>query len=48
MYNDLEEVKNIFKEYSEVNEIFRGMPDIPEEYKPILKLINKKPILNII
>jgi len=40
-------VKNIFKEYSETNEFFKGMPekDIPEEYKPLIKLINKKPIL---
>jgi len=38
-------VKKIFKEYSEVNEIFRGLPDIPEEYQPKIKLINKKPIL---
>lgn len=40
-------VKNIFKKYSETNEIFKGLPDneIPEEYKPIIKLINKKPIL---
>lgn len=37
-------VKKIFKENSEVNEIFKGMPDIPEEYRPKLKLINKKPI----
>ncbi len=36
-------VKNIFRKYSEVNEIFRGMPDIPEEYKPLIKIINKKP-----
>ena len=26
-------------------EIFKGMPSIPEEYKPILKIINKKPIM---
>ncbi len=40
-------VKNIFKKYSEVNEIFKGLPDkeIPLEYKPLIKLINKKPIL---
>lgn len=40
-------VKNIFKKYSETNEIFKGLPDkeIPEEYKPLIKLINKKPIL---
>ena len=37
-------VKNIFKKYSEINEIFKGMPDIPEEYKPLIKLVNKKPI----
>ena len=40
-------VKNIFKEYSETNEFFKGMPEteIPDEYKPLIKLINKKPIL---
>lgn len=38
-------VKNIFKEYAEVNEIFKGMPNIPEEYKPLIKIINKKPLL---
>lgn len=38
-------VKKIFKKYSEVNEIFKGMPDIPLEYRPKIKLINKKPIL---
>lgn len=37
-------VKKIFKKYSEVDEIFKGMPDIPEEYIPLIKLINKKPI----
>ena len=37
-------VKQIFKKYSEVDEIFKGMPDIPEEYKPLIKLINKKPL----
>ena len=38
-------VKNIFKKYSEVPEIVKGLPSIPEEYKPIIKLINKKPII---
>jgi 16S rRNA (cytosine1402-N4)-methyltransferase len=38
-------VKQIFKQYSEVDPIFKGMPDIPDEYKPIIKLVNKKPIL---
>ena len=38
-------VKNIFKKYSEVDEIVKGLVDIPEEYKPLIKLINKKPIV---
>lgn len=40
-------VKNIFKEFSETKEIFKGLPDrdIPLEYKPLIKLVNKKPIL---
>ncbi len=38
-------VKNIFKKYSEVPEIFKGFPDIPEEYQPLIKIINKKPLL---
>ena len=37
-------VKRIFKKYSEVNEIFKGMPNIPEDYRPLIKLINKKPL----
>ena len=37
-------VKKVFKKYSEVPVILRGLPDIPDEYKPHLKLINKKPI----
>ena len=38
-------VKNIFKKYSEVDEIVKGLKDIPEEYKPLIKLLNKKPIV---
>ncbi len=38
-------VKRIFKKYSEVNPIVKGLPDIPEEYQPLIRLINKKPIL---
>ena len=34
-----------FKENSEVNELVKGLPTIPETYKPKLKLITKKPIL---
>ncbi len=37
-------VKNIFKKYSEVEPIVKGLPNIPKEYQPIIKLINKKPI----
>lgn len=38
-------VKQVFKRYSEVDDIVKGMPTIPEEYKPKIKLLNKKPIL---
>lgn len=37
-------VKQIFKKYSEVD-LPRGLPVIPDDLKPILKLINRKPIL---
>lgn len=38
-------VKSAFKSFSEVNEIVKGLPEIPDNYKPIGKIINKKPIL---
>lgn len=38
-------VKNIFKKYSEVDELLKGEKDIPDEYKPLIKIINKKPIV---
>ena len=38
-------VKQIFKKYAEVDELVKGMPDIPDAYKPLIKLINKKPII---
>ncbi len=38
-------VKRIFKKYSEVIDIYKGEPNIPEEYKPLIKIINKKPIV---
>ena len=38
-------VKNVFKSLSEVNPLVKGLPVIPDEYKPVIKLINKKPIL---
>ena len=33
--------KNTFKKESEVDKIYKGLPDIPDEYKPKLKLIKK-------
>lgn len=38
-------VKKFFKENSEVNELVKGLPTIPDAYKPKLKLITRKPIL---
>jgi 16S rRNA (cytosine1402-N4)-methyltransferase len=37
--------KNIFKNESEVDKFYKGLPNIPDEYKPKIKLVNKKPIL---
>ena len=38
-------VKQTFKQMSEVNDLVKGLPVIPDEYKPKIALINKKPIL---
>lgn len=38
-------VKQFFKKESEVNELVKGLPIIPDEYKPKLELVNRKPIL---
>ena len=38
-------VKNIFRKYSEVDDMVKGLPFVPDEYKPIIKLINNKPIV---
>ena len=38
-------VKQIFKKFSEVDDLVKGLPVIPDQYKPKIKLINKKPIL---
>ncbi len=38
-------VKQTFKKYSEVDDLVKGLPIIPDEYKPLIKLINRKPIL---
>ncbi len=37
-------VKNVFKDYSEVDELVKGLPEIPLEYQAKLKIVNKKPI----
>lgn len=38
-------VKQLFKKESEVDDLVKGLPVIPEEFQPKIKLINKKPIL---
>lgn len=38
-------VKNIFKEYSQPKDLPPGLPVVPEEYQPILELVNRKPVL---
>ena len=35
------QVKKTFKKYSEIDEKIKGLPFVPEEYKPILKIIEK-------
>lgn len=38
-------VKNIYKEYSQPKDLPPGLPIVPVEYQPILKLVNRKPIV---
>lgn len=38
-------VKTIFKEYSQPKDLPPGLPVVPEEFKPVLRLVNRKPIL---
>ncbi|GAA0365537.1 16S rRNA (cytosine(1402)-N(4))-methyltransferase RsmH [Alkalibacterium iburiense] len=38
-------VKQLFKSYSQMPELPRGLPVIPDGFEPILKLINRKPIV---
>ena len=38
-------VKKIFKKFSEIDEVVKGMPNIPDEYKPLIKIVNNKPIV---
>ena len=37
-------VKKVFNEYSKESNFVKGLPNIPEEYLPDFKIINKKPI----
>lgn len=38
-------VKQIFREYSKLPDVPRGLPVMPDFKKPALKLVNRKPIL---
>lgn len=38
-------VKQTFKKYGEVDDMVKGLPNIPKEYLPKIKVITKKPIL---
>lgn len=38
-------VKNTFKKYSEVLDVFKGLPDIPDKYLPQIKIITKKAVI---
>ena len=38
-------VKQVFKKESEIDDLVKGLPEIPKKYLPRLKLVNKKPIL---
>lgn len=37
-------VKNVFKEYTKIDDKIKGLPSIPEEYLPDYELVNKKAI----
>ena len=38
-------VKRTFNKYASIDPLVKGLPSIPEEYQPKIKLINKKPII---
>jgi len=38
-------VKDVFKKYTDVPDIVKGLPNVPEEYLPNYMIINKKPIV---
>jgi 16S rRNA (cytosine1402-N4)-methyltransferase len=37
--------KQTFKQYAEIPELYSGLPIVPKEYQPTLKVITRKPIL---
>ena len=37
-------VKDVFKKYTSVPEVVKGLPNVPDEYLPNYMIINKKPI----
>ena len=37
--------KHIFNKYSKIDDLVKGLPEIPDGYKPKIKLVNKKPIV---
>ncbi|KYD13238.1 MAG: 16S rRNA (cytosine(1402)-N(4))-methyltransferase RsmH [Caldibacillus debilis] len=37
--------KRIFKKYSDVPDLPRGLPVVPEDRQPVLKIVTKKPVL---
>ena len=36
--------KDVFKKYTDIPEVVKGLPNIPDEYLPNYKIINRKPI----
>ena len=37
-------VKDVFKKYTSIPDVVKGLPNVPDEYLPDYKIINKKPI----
>ena len=37
-------MKDVFKEVTEIDKVVKGLPNIPDEYLPNFKIINKKVI----
>ena len=37
-------VKNVFKEYTEIDSMVKGLPEIPEEFRKDYVLVNRKAI----